>query len=85
MAQIRDIFVFCCFTGLAFSDVKQLRPEHIVLDINGARWIRKSRQKTQNMCNIPLLDAANEICRAMRTTITAKSAEFYFLYAAIKR
>ena len=61
MAQIRDIFVFCCFTGLAFSDVKQLRPEHIVLDINGARWIRKSRQKTQNMCNIPLLDAANEI------------------------
>ena len=61
MAQIRDIFVFCCFTGLAFSDVKQLRPEHVVLDINGARWIRKSRQKTQNMCNIPLLDAANEI------------------------
>lgn len=49
------------FTGLAFTDVKQLRPEHIVLDINGARWIRKLRQKTQNMCNIPLLDAANEI------------------------
>ena len=61
MSQIRDIFVFCCFTGLAFTDVKQLRPEHIVLDINGARWIRKLRQKTQNMCNIPLLDAANEI------------------------
>lgn len=55
LAQIRDIFVFCCFTGLAFSDVKQLTPKHITTDINGKKWIRKSRQKTKNMCNIPLM------------------------------
>ena len=61
MAQVRDIFAFCCLTGLAFSDVKQLRPEHIVTDINGLRWIRKTRQKTGNMCNIPIMDAAQEI------------------------
>lgn len=61
LAQIRDIFAFCCLTGLAFSDVKQLRPEHIATDINGMQWIRKTRQKTGNMCNIPLLDAAREI------------------------
>ena len=61
MAQVRDIFAFCCLTGLAFSDVKQLRPEHIVTDINGSRWIRKTRQKTGNMCNIPIMDAAQEI------------------------
>lgn len=61
LAQIRDIFAFCCLTGLAFSDVKQLRPEHIAIDINGLRWIRKPRQKTGSMCNIPIMDAAQEI------------------------
>lgn len=61
LSQIRDVFAFCCSTGLAFSDVKQLRPEHIVVDINGVNWIRKPRQKTGNMCNIPIIDAAQEI------------------------
>ena len=59
--QVRDIFCFCCLTGLAFTDVQQLKPEHIVKDINGMDWIRKARQKTRNMCNIPLLDAARKI------------------------
>ena len=61
LSQVRDAFVFCCFTGLAFSDMKGLKPEHIVSDNNGALWIRKKRQKTGNMCNIPLLDPAKII------------------------
>jgi site-specific recombinase XerD len=61
LAQVRDAFIFCCFSGLAFSDIKGLRSEHIVRDNNGALWIRKKRQKTGNMCNIPLLDPAKEI------------------------
>jgi len=55
LSQVRDVFVFCAFSGLAFVDVKELRQEHIVKDINGRMWIRKPRQKTNNMCNIPLL------------------------------
>jgi len=46
----------CRFTGLAFSDVKQLTPSHISIDNNGKKWIRKARQKTKNMCNIPLME-----------------------------
>lgn len=61
MAQVRDIFCFCCLTGLAFSDVLQLGEEHIVTDLNDKRWIRKARQKTGNMCNIPLMDTAEQI------------------------
>ena len=61
IAQVRDIFIFCCFSGLAFSDVKQLKEEHIARDNNGALWIRKRRQKTKNMCNIPLLDIPLQI------------------------
>ena len=56
--QVRDIFVFCCYTGLAFADIKTLRPEHLVQDANGSLWIRKRRQKTGVMCNIPLIAPA---------------------------
>lgn len=55
LEQVRDIFVFCCFTGLAFIDVRQLTLEHITMDAAGNEWIRKPRQKTGQMCNIPLL------------------------------
>ena len=61
LEQVRDIFVFCCFTGLAFVDVQQLTPNHLIKDNNGAMWIRKSRQKTGNMCNIPLLSVAQKL------------------------
>lgn len=55
LSQVRDVFVFCAFSGLAFVDVKGLREEHIVKDTSGRMWIRKPREKTNNMCNIPLL------------------------------
>ncbi|MEG2755681.1 MAG: site-specific integrase [Mucinivorans sp.] len=52
---VRDIFAFQIFTGLAYIDVYNLRSEHIFSDNNGKMWIRKTREKTSNMCNIPLL------------------------------
>lgn len=63
LTLVRDVFIFAGFTGLAFIDVQQLAPEHIVRDNNGNLWIRKPRQKTKNMCNIPLLDIPQEILR----------------------
>ena len=67
LAHIRDIFVFCCFTGLAFSDVKGLKQEHLVTDNTGQIWIMKKRQKTKNMCNIPLLDIPIQILDQYKT------------------
>ncbi len=63
LTLVRDVFIFAAFTGLAFIDVQQLAPEHIARDNNGNLWIRKPRQKTRNMCNIPLLDIPQEILR----------------------
>ena len=63
LTLVRDVFIFAAFTGLAFIDVQQLAPEHIVRDNNGNLWIRKPRQKTKNICNIPLLDIPQEILR----------------------
>ncbi len=53
---IRDMFLMSAFTGLAFTDVSQLTEDHIVTDNDGYKWIRKPRQKTKQMSNIPLLD-----------------------------
>lgn len=58
---VRDVFVFCAFTGLAFIDVKSLTPEHLTKDNNGALWIRKPRQKTGNMSNIPVLSVTKKL------------------------
>lgn len=63
LAQVRDVFAFCCFTGLAFSDVKRLCKEDIVEDSNGVKWIRKARQKTRIMCNIPLREIPLKILK----------------------
>lgn len=63
IALVRDVFVFCCMTGLAFIDVRNLKKEHIVLDSDGTYWVRKTREKTENMCDIPLLDLPLEIIR----------------------
>ena len=58
---VRDIFVFCCYTGLAYADVKQLKSKHIVIGINGDRWIKMPRKKTKAISSIPLLPPAEEI------------------------
>lgn len=63
LAQVRDTFIFCCYTGLAFSDVKRLKQEDIVEDSNGVKWIRKERQKTKIICNIPLRDIPLQILK----------------------
>lgn len=55
LERIRDVFVFCSLTGLAFTDVEHLRKEHISTDENGTVWIHKPREKTAIMSRIPLL------------------------------
>lgn len=57
----RDMFLFSGFTGLAFIDVYNLRPEHVSEDSNGNLWIVKPREKTNNLCNIPLLSIPKQI------------------------
>jgi len=61
LIEVRDIFVFCCHTGYAYKDAAMLTPEHIGTGINGKKWIYTSRQKTENVANVPLLDIALDI------------------------
>ena len=59
--QVKDIFVFCCFTGLAYADVKKLSQNDIVLGITGERWIKTKRSKTDTRSNIPILSIPEAI------------------------
>ncbi len=59
--QVKDIFLFCCFTGLAYSDVKKLSRNDIVLGIDRDKWIKIKRSKTDTRSSIPLLPTALEI------------------------
>src|SRR5690606_13197805 len=61
--QVKDIFLFSCFTGLAYSDVKKLSRNDIVLGIDGEKWIKIKRSKTDTRSSIPLLPTALSILR----------------------
>ncbi|MFZ1457180.1 MAG: site-specific integrase [Saprospiraceae bacterium] len=61
LAEVKDCFVFCCYTGYAYKDATKLTPDHIVTGINGKKWIYTSRQKNDNTSNVPLLEPALEI------------------------
>ena len=61
LEQVRDIFLFCCFTGLAYADVNKLSPDDIIRGLNGEHWIKTKRQKTNTLSSIPLLPTAEHI------------------------
>lgn len=69
LQQVKDAYLFSCYTGLAYIDVKQLTPDEIVT-INGQLWIKKKRQKTKNWCNVPLLPPAIEIINKYKNNTT---------------
>lgn len=56
--RTRDAFLFGCFTGLAYIDIKTLRKEHFETDDEGRIWIKKKRVKTGILSRIPLLPMA---------------------------
>ncbi|MCC8094779.1 MAG: site-specific integrase [Tannerellaceae bacterium] len=66
LEKVRDMFVFSCFTGLAFIDVKYLTHSHITKDNQGEYWIRKPREKTNNMSSVPLLEIPLQIIEKYR-------------------
>ena len=59
--QVKDIFIFCCFTGLAYADVKKLSQNNLVIGIDGEKWINIKRTKTDTRSNIPILPTAEAI------------------------
>ena len=58
---VRDIFLFCCYTGLSYADIKKLKRNEIRKGDDGKLWIFTSREKNDNSSNIPLLDLPKQL------------------------
>lgn len=58
---VRDLFVFSCFTGLAYVDVLTLKAGELVKTSDGVEWIKTKRTKTKTNANIPLLPIPKSI------------------------
>jgi integrase len=59
--QIKDLFVFACYTGLSFIDVQELKADHLVKGMDDNDWLFTKRTKTDEPLKIPLLPKAKEI------------------------
>lgn len=89
LAEIRDAYLFMCFTGYAYKDTSLLSPDHVTKYFDGEDWIMKNREKTWCRENVPLLPIAKEIidryknhplCVANGTLLPIKSNQKFNAY-----
>ena len=64
--QTRDIFIFSCYTGLSYAEVYGLTANHIVMGLDGKRWIQGRRRKSKEWFKVPLLPRATAIVEKYR-------------------
>jgi site-specific recombinase XerD len=77
--KIRDQFLFCCYTGLAYIDLKQLGKSNIRKEQNGNYFIEKPRQKTDQMSIIPLIKPAVAILNKYSASEDFRDFNWYVL------
>ena len=64
LQEVKDWFVFSCYTGFAYNEIKKLRKHHIVKGFDGELWIEMIREKTQKNMAIPILPKAKTLIDA---------------------
>ncbi len=69
LEQIRDVFVFCCFTGLPYIDAQKLNDTHLKTWADGSQWLTLHRQKTKVPVNVKLLPVALDILAKYKETM----------------
>ena len=63
LEDVKNMFIFCCYSGLAYAEMSALEPKHITIGFDGLKWINMERKKTGRVINIPLLPKALEILK----------------------
>lgn len=67
LSIIQDLFIFCCYTGLAYNEMSNLEKRNIQIGFDGINWIQMKREKTQRQISIPILPKAQEIIEKYST------------------
>jgi site-specific recombinase XerD len=77
--MVRDMFVFSCYTGLAYVDLMNLNEEaHLIIGINERQWIKTVRQKSEEPVTVPLLPQAKVILERYRDNIRSMANNTVF-------
>lgn len=63
LGEIRDVFIFCCYTGFAYAEIYKFERNAITVGIDGGYWLSTNRKKTGTKESVPLLPIALEIAR----------------------
>lgn len=66
----KDFFLFACYTGLSYIDVKNLTIDNLIQGVNGKDWIYCRREKSQTSMKIPLLEKAQEILQKYQDPVS---------------
>ena len=66
LEQVKDLFVFSCYTGLSYAEVYDLEPGDLVVGMDGETWVEGQRRKTKETYSVPLLPQALEIIEKYR-------------------
>lgn len=61
---VKDLFLFSCYTGLSYIDIRNLSPDNIVKGIDGCNWVFTKRQKTGTSVKVPLLEPAENLMKS---------------------
>ncbi len=72
--RVRDMFLFCTYTGIAFVDVQKLKMNHIYKDIEGTKWIKNNRMKTSTEFLVPVLKVPHKIIKKYKNHPLRKTA-----------
>lgn len=80
LQRVRDIFLFGCYTGMAYSDIEKFNPELEISEDGGNKFITGHRQKTDTGFVVMLLPQAEEILKKYKYTLPVISLQKYNLY-----
>jgi site-specific recombinase XerD len=72
LGHVRDVFIFCCYTGLSYSDVLNLTIRDIHVGLDGETWLVINRKKTGVQSNVPLLPEAVKLVDKYKTKLMSE-------------
>src|SRR6185312_5684676 len=78
LERVRDLFVFSCYTGLAYIDLVRLKPANIITGVDGMQWIKTTRKKSSIPVNVPILRPALILLEKFRAQEDARVWETVF-------
>jgi integrase/recombinase XerD len=80
LQQVKDLFIFCCYTGLAYAEMSTLTNKNIEIGFDGKEWVQMIRKKTNRKISVPVLPKAKEILNKYNNELPSISNQKFNSY-----